>query len=341
MESLTDAERKRIEETLADQRKRIASGKPLAPTKKYENMTLSEKEKYKHATAGGLLTSDGTPAHLAKNKGRSFFKHKGIKGKNTSSLFKTQKGEKKAAMQSAMLEWQRKAMGGKLTKGKLTAEQQKGDRLAREIIGPKGLERLGDDPAIKEAEAMKKGMIGKMEEQTARQRDLTSRYEKMAEQGISPAEQEAIRSKTAKQMMESQQLAGLRLGGALGGAQGAAAAAQQRSLMAQGMQARAGIERDIFLASEEAKRAGLAGMGTALGAERASLAGETGALADYTTTLGNIRQFDIGQAAKERDIRLQTITNAEQMAMSERMAKMQGEAAQAAIPKRQKFLGLF
>ena len=229
----------------------------------------------------------------------------------------------------------------KTARGAETTASKKGRALAEEVIGPEGLERLGADPAVKEAEAMKKAMIGRMEEQTARQRGLTGRYEKMAEEGIAPAEQQAIKTKMAQQMMQAQQQAGLRLGGALGGAQGAAAAAQQRSLMAQGMQARAGIERDIFLASEAAKRSGLAGMGTALGAERAALAGETGALADYTTTLGGIRQFDIGQAAKERDIRLQAITGYEGMASAERMAKLQGEAAKAAVPKRQKFLGLF
>ena len=47
------------------------------------------------------------------------------------------------------------------------------------------------------------------------------------------------------------------LGSVLGGAKGASAAAQQRQLAEAGMMAKAGIERDLFLRQEEAKRAAL------------------------------------------------------------------------------------
>lgn len=182
---------------------------------------------------------------------------------------------------------------------KTQTAEAKGERLAKKVIGPEGLERLSDDKDIQ---------------------DVIARRKKMADEGISQAEQEALRTKMARQMMQAEQTAGLRLGGALGGAQGASIAAQQRSLMAQGMQARAGIERDIFLAQEQAKRTGLE---------------------SYASSLGEVKTFDIGQAAKERDIMQSSIMGYEQMASAERAAKLQSEAAKAAVPKRRKFLGIF
>lgn len=203
-------------------------------------------------------------------------------------------GQKKAnkMMMNPMKKLARKLM-------KTQTAEAKGERLAKKVIGPEGLERLGTDPEIQEVMARRK---------------------QMADEGISQAEQEALRTKLARQMMQAEQAAGLRLGGALGGAQGAAAAAQQRSLMAQGMQARAGIERDIFLAQEEAKRVGLD---------------------KYATSLSDVKLFDIGQASKERDIMQSSIMGYEQMASAERAARLQSEAAKAAVPKRRKFLGLF
>lgn len=203
-------------------------------------------------------------------------------------------GQKKAAQafMNPMKKLARKLM-------KTQSAEAKGEKLAEKVIGPEGLERLGVDPEVQEVLARKK---------------------QISEEGISQAEQEALRTKMARQMMQAEQAAGLRLGGALGGAQGAAAAAQQRSLMAQGMQARAGIERDIFLAQEQAKRTGLE---------------------SYASALGEVKTFDIGQAAKERDIMQSSIMGYEQMASAERAAKLQAEAAQAAVPKRRKFLGIF
>ena len=182
---------------------------------------------------------------------------------------------------------------------KTQTAEAKGEGLAKKVIGPEGLERIGADPEVQE---------------------VLARRKQISEEGISQAEQEALKTKMARQMMQAEQAAGLRLGGALGGAQGASIAAQQRSLMAQGMQARAGIERDIFLAQEQAKRAGLE---------------------SYASALGEVKTFDIGQAAKERDIMQSSIMGYEQMASAERAAKLQAQAAQAAVPKRRKFLGIF
>ena len=174
---------------------------------------------------------------------------------------------------------------------KTQSAETKGERLAEKVIGPEGLERLADSADVQEIKARRK---------------------QMADEGIGQAEQEALRAKMAKQMMQAEQAAGLRLGGALGGAQGASVAAQQRSLMAQGMQARAGIERDIFLAQEEAKRIGLD---------------------KYASHVGEVEMFDIGQAAKERDILQSSIMGYEQIASADRAAKLQADAAIKARPR--------
>ena len=173
-------------------------------------------------------------------------------------------------------------------KNKEQSAKEKGIDTALDILGPEGLERMGDDRDVQ---------------------DVLSRKKKIADEGIGLAEREQMRSRMAQQMGQAQQLAGFKLGGALGGAKGAGVAAQQRSLAAQGMAARAGIESDIFMASEAAKRKGLE---------------------SYASSLGEVKTFDIGQAAKERDIMFQSIMGYEQMASSERAAELEAEAARKA-----------
>lgn len=193
---------------------------------------------------------------------------------------------------------------------------KKGVKKADEILGPDGLQRLGTDKEIQEALTMKKDDIG-------RQKGLTDRFEKIADEGMSPAAREAMRTKMAKQMSQAEQMAGLKMGGALGGARGASAAAQQRSLMAQGMMGRANIERDIFLQNEQAKMTGLQNMQSSLAAERSA----TGA---YTSSLGEVKTFDIGQAAAEKELRASMGMQYEQMASAERAAEKSAQAQVAA-----------
>lgn len=209
----------------------------------------------------------------------------------------------------------------------ITDPKGQGMALADEIIGPNGLERLGTDKDVQEALSMKKAGIGKQEEMTKRQRGLTDRYEKMADEGMDPREQEALRRQMASRMSQQRQMAGLRMGGQMGGAMGASAAAQQRSMMAQSMQQRGSMEMDLFMANQQAKRAGLSGMQAGLSAEQGSLAAERAATNAYTSSLGEVKTFDIGQAAKERDIRFQAVMGYENMASAERQAEMQAQAA--------------
>ena len=77
-------------------------------------------------------------------------------------------------------------------------------------------------------------------------KDVMSRRKKGME-GMDPAEQEAFRSKMLKQMQGAEQRQGLLLGAQLGGARGAGAAAQMRSLQQSGMSKRADMETDLFL----------------------------------------------------------------------------------------------
>ena len=87
--------------------------------------------------------------------------------------------------------------------------------------------------------------------------DIMNRRKKMSEEGRSQEEVGAMKSKVASQMLAAEQKAARGLGATLGQQRGAGAAAQQRALSEAGMQARAGIERDLFLRQEEAKRSAL------------------------------------------------------------------------------------
>lgn len=225
-----------------------------------------------------------------------------------------------------------------------TSDFDKGRDKAIEILGEEGLGRLGEDKDIQDTMAETKAFQKKQEEVTGlakdqleRQKGLTSRYEKMADEGISAEAREAQRTQMAQLMNKQAQMAGLRMGGAMGGAKGAGAMAQQRSLMQQQMMGRAGIERDIFLASEQAKERGLAGMAGALQAEQgaisgigAAVAGERAALGDYRQALGQIKTFDIGQAAAEKELIGSMGMQYEQLAQADRAAKMAADAQIAA-----------
>ena len=232
-----------------------------------------------------------------------------------------------------------------------SSDFDKGRDRAIEVLGEEGLGRLGEDKEVQDTMAETKAFQKKQEEVTGlakgqleRQRGLTSRYEKMADEGISSEAQEAQRTQMAQLMNKQAQMAGLRMGGAMGGAKGAGAMAQQRSLTQQSMMGRAGIERDIFLASEQAKERGLAGMAGALQAEQgaiagigAGVAGERAALGDYRQALGQVKTFDIGQAAAEKELIGSMGMQYEQLAQADRAAKMAADA-QIAAGKAQCFL---
>lgn len=185
-----------------------------------------------------------------------------------------------------------------------------GAEMADEIMGPDGLGRLEKDKDVQAAMKEKQ--------------DIVARHKQVADEGISLAEREARRTQMGQQMGKAEQLAGLRMGGQLGGARGAGAAAQQRSMMQAGMAGRANIERDIFLAAEEAKRGGLKSY--------------TAAHDSYTSSLGEMKTFDMGQAAKEAGIRMTVGMGFVEQDMAIEAAQREAEAAKAAAAARSCFL---
>jgi len=239
---------------------------------------------------------------------------------------------------------EREALEKNLAEAKKQTEFDKGRDRAIEILGEEGMGRLEEDVDIQKLLKESEGREGELakytklaEGQLDRQRGLTSRYEQMAEQGMSPEAREARRVAEAQLMAKQEQMAGMRLGAAMGGAKGAAAMAQQRSLAAQSMQARAGIERDIFLQNEAAKERGLAGMAASLSGEQAAITGigqgqqmQQAAFESRRSAVGEMKAFDIGQAAAEKELIATMGLQYEQMSSAEKAAKMAADAQVAA-----------
>lgn len=246
----------------------------------------------------------------------------------------------KGGLLDGILGKEKKKAEEELAKAKEGSPFDRGRDKAIDVLGAEGLGRLSEKENIQEAISETRDFrktaemgTGLAKEQLDRAKGLTSRYEKMANEGISTEAREAMRTKMAQQMGQASQMAGLRAGAALGGMRGAGAAAQQRSLMGQALMGRAGIERDIFLQSEAAKERGLAGMGAALGGERGALAGvqtgiqgERAALGDFASRVGQIESFDIGQAAAEKELIGRLGLSFEQMKSQERSAALAAQA---------------
>ena len=111
--------------------------------------------------------------------------------------------------------------------------------------------------AFKEGSKLSKDILG---EEGLRNSELLKTVidkRKQNLEGYGKQEMKTFRSDMAKQLFQVERKAAMGLGSVLGGAKGASAAAQQRQLAEAGMMGRAGIERDLFLKQEEAKRAAL------------------------------------------------------------------------------------
>lgn len=156
-------------------------------------------------------------------------------------------------------------------------------------------------------------------------KDIIARRKKGME-GMDPAEQEAFRSKMLKQMQGAEQRQGLQLGAQLGGARGAGAAAQMRSLQQAGVSKRADMETDLFLKNQQMKREGLSAYESSV----------TGAEANE---LGK-QKFNIGQAAKEKGIEMAAGMGFAQMGSAERSGARSAQASVTAAQMQQKKGGL-
>lgn len=175
-------------------------------------------------------------------------------------------------------------------------EQQmyKGAKFAEGLLGEEGLGRLGTDPEVQET---------------------LQRFKDISEQGLSRQEVEAERTAAFEGIDRSTQTSQRALQAALARAGVKGATAGQQLLQGElgGLQAKAGVERDLFLRSEQLKREGLA---------------------DFSQRLGDVKTFDISQAAAEKDIALQTGLGFAQMKSAKDIAAVQARAQEAAARAR-------
>lgn len=129
--------------------------------------------------------------------------------------------------------------------------------------------------------------------------------------GMSEAETNAQREAGLRQVQGQQQAASRQLSASLSrsGVKGGAAGQQQVELAAQGLQARRDLERDLFIQQKNLERQGTANL----------------AQFEVKTT-----EFDLAQAAKEKNIMLQTQLASAQLGSNERSAITQQIASENA-----------
>lgn len=179
-------------------------------------------------------------------------------------------------------------------KGDTERQMFKGAKFAEGLLGEEGLGRLGDDAEVQ---------------------DALQKFKNISEQGLSRQEVEAERAAAFQGIDRSTQTSQRALQAALARAGVKGATAGQQLLQGElgGLQAKAGVERDLFLKSEELKRTGLA---------------------DYSQRLGDVKTFDLAQAASEKDIALQTGLAFAQMKSAKDIAAVQAQAQEAAARAR-------
>ena len=174
--------------------------------------------------------------------------------------------------------------------GEMGKDTVKGAEFAASTLGDEGLGRLGDDAEVQ---------------------STMDRFKKISETGLSSAESEAEKAQAFKQIEGNTQtgLRSIQARLARMGVKGAVAGQQliQRELA--GAEQKGEFSRKLFLESERVKREGLK---------------------DYSSRLGEVKSFDLGQAAKEKDLIVQSGLSFAQIGSSERTAKYAAEQAKAA-----------
>jgi hypothetical protein len=219
-------------------------------------------------------------------------------GLSEFALAQHQKQKSLYKKQQSAAEEAKKRLGGTMAnRDAMLKDVAEGRKFGKEILGD-GLGRLGEKQSMK---------------------DVLARRRQQMEEGIGAQEQEAFRSKLLKQMQAAEQKQGLALGSQLGGARGAGAVAQMRSLQQAGLAKRADIETDLFLKQQQAKREGLS------------------AFEDTATAQ---EKFDIKQAAKEKGIEMAAGMGFGQMGSAERSAAASAQSAVTAAQLQKKKPGL-
>jgi hypothetical protein len=212
---------------------------------------------------------------------------------------------RKAALQSSieqMVERQKAFAGeddnkisSRLIRGGLNAtakdrEFLSGVKKGETILGDEGLGRLGDDADVT---------------------GVLDRFKQQSETGMSSAESLAKKEQALKGIGQGTQTATRNLQASLGssGVRGAAAGAQFAGIQNQGIQQRAQVEQNLFQGEEQFKR---------------------DAFKDFANAQGQVKTFDISQAAREKDIILSSGFGSSQIGSAERIAQFQGKASEAA-----------
>jgi hypothetical protein len=162
----------------------------------------------------------------------------------------------------------------------------RGAQFGADILGEEGLGRRGSDAEVA---------------------DVLARKKAIADQGLSRGEVAAERAQAFRDI-DSQTQTGMRsLQAQLArmGVKGATAGQQLIQRQVAGAQQKGDVSQNLFLKSEQLKRSGLK---------------------EYGESLGNVKSFDLGQAAKEKNIVLQSGLSFAQMGSSERAARIAGES---------------
>lgn len=165
-----------------------------------------------------------------------------------------------------------------------------GAQFGADILGEEGLGRMGTDPEIQAT---------------------MQKFKDISEQGLSRQELAAERAQMTRDIDSSTQTMsrGLQAKLARMGVKGAVAGQQLMGAELQGAQQKGQVAQNLFLKSEQMKREGLQ---------------------NYSSKLGEIKSFDLGQAAKEKDIIMQSGLGFAQMGSSERTAAYAAEQSKLA-----------
>jgi hypothetical protein len=244
--------------------------------------------------------------------------------------------QKRHAQQSAML-----------------ADMEAGTRFGIGILGDEGLGRLEGREDIERLRGQYAEQLKAAQDRAAqsvdigeeRLGDIESRLRAIADQGLSTQEAQAKRERAFQDIQRATQTQSRQAQALLSraGVRGAVAGRQLLDIESQGAQRRSEISRDIFLESEAVRRQGLANLAQ-FGVQRSNLelgreAAEqrrqefaSSALTDQAGFVSQVATFDLGQAAKEKDILLQSGLGFAQIGQSERSGQAQAAAVAAQRP---------
>lgn len=183
-----------------------------------------------------------------------------------------------------------KSAGAAGLSDKQTQDVLKGTRFGEAVLGEEGLGRLGTDPEVSAT---------------------LQRFKDISEQGLSRQEVAAERAQAFRGIESATQtgLRSLQSRLAKSGVKGSAAGMALLQREAAGAQQKAQTEQNLFLKSEQLKREGLK---------------------DYSSRLGEVKTFDLGQAAAEKDIVMQSGLGFAQIGSAERTAKYAAEQSRLA-----------